>query len=234
MALRALLIDFGGTLAAETPSRGELYARSARARGMTIDAAQMGVLMGEVHAALPREVEGQARYSDAWFEAFIGEVFHGRLGLARRELPALTHELFERFRDAASFQLFPGALELLDTARARDLRTALVSNWSAHLGVLAERLGLATRLDALFTSALFGAEKPDPRIFDAALSALGAAPHEALHAGNDVVNDVLGAARAGIEPILVDRSGKMEAPPGTLRVASLHELRDLVLARLST
>lgn len=233
MTLHALLIDFGGTLATETPSRGELYARSARARGVPLDAARMGALMGEVHDALPREVGGQPRYSDAWFEVFIGEVFHKKLGLARRELPALTRELFERFQDAASFQLFPGAFELLDSARARGIRTAIVSNWSAHLGLLAQRLGLAPRLDALFTSALFGAEKPDRRIFDAALAALDAAPHEALYAGNDVENDVLGAAGAGIEPILVDRSGKMEAPPGTLRVASLHELRDLVLARLT-
>lgn len=237
MALRALLIDFGGTLAAESPSRGELYARSARARGLQIDGvpidgARMAALMGEVHAALPHDVGGLPRYSDPWFEAFIGAVFHGRLGLAQRELPALTHELFERFSDAASFRLFPGAIELLDAARARGLRTALVSNWSAHLGLLAERLGLAARLDALFTSALFGAEKTDPRLFRAALTAVGAAPHEALHAGDDVANDVLGAARAGIEPILVDRSGKMEAPPGTLRVASLHELQHLVLARL--
>lgn len=233
MGLRALLIDFGGTLATELPSRGELYARSARARGIPIDAGRMGALMGEVHAALPRDVGGLPRYSDAWFAAFIGEVFHGRLGLARRELPALTHELFDRFSDAPSFGLFPGGLELLDTARAKGLRTALVSNWSAHLGLLAERLGLAQRLDVLLTSALFGAEKPDPRLFRAALEAVGVAPHEALHAGNDVANDVLGAAGAGIEPILVDRSGKMEAPPGTLRVASLHELQSLVLARLS-
>jgi putative hydrolase of the HAD superfamily len=192
----------------------------------------MGALMGAVHTALPREIGGRPRYSDAWFVACIGEVFRGRLGLAVHALPALTRELFERFSDADSFRLFPGADALLDAVRAQGLRTVLVSNWSAHLGTLAARLGLAGRLDALFTSAVFGAEKPDPRLFHAALAAVGAAPHEALHAGNDVENDVLGAARAGIEPILVDRSGKMEAPPGTLRVASLHELQDLVLARI--
>jgi hypothetical protein len=47
-----------------------------------------------------------------------------------------------------------------------------------------------------------------------------------------VDSDVLAASGAEIEPILVGCSGKMEAPPGTLRVASRHRLQHLVLARL--
>ena len=231
MPLRALLLDFGGTLATEVPSRGELYARSARARNLDIDGAGMGRLMGAVHAALPREVEGQPRYSDAWFERFIAEVFCARLSLPRTELAGLVRELFARFEDPASFTLLPGALELLGEARAAGLRLALVSNWSAHLPALVRRLGLAPYFEVVLTSALHGAEKPAPDLFLRALSTLGVGPGEALHAGNDVDNDVMGAAALGIEPVLVDPSGTLPLPPGFTRVSVLSDLAALVRAR---
>jgi hypothetical protein len=46
-------------------------------------------------------------------------------------------------------------------------------------------------------SALFGAEKPDPAIFRAALDALGVDPGEALYVGDLYEVDVLGARAAG-------------------------------------
>jgi len=231
MPLRALLLDFGGTLASEVPSRGELYARSARARGSAVSADEMGRHMAAAHSALPREVAGQPRYSDAWFERFIAEVFCARLGLPESALGDLVPELFARFAEPSSFELAPGALALLQEARALGLGTALVSNWSAHLPTLAARLGLAPYFDVVLTSALHGAEKPAPDLFRAALAALGVAPRDALHAGNDARNDVAGAAALGIEPVLVDASGTLPAPPGVTRVVSLHDLAALVRAR---
>ncbi|MEZ6016721.1 MAG: HAD-IA family hydrolase [Planctomycetota bacterium] len=229
--LRALLLDFGGTLAREVPSRGELYARSARARGVAIDGDAMGRLMGEVHGELPRTVAGRPRYSDPWFERFIDRVFRGRLGLPLEVISEVTRELFERFSDARSFEVLPGARELLLDARAHGLRTAVVSNWSEHLAELLAALGLLELLDVVISSAVLGAEKPDAASFEAALRPLDVAPHAALFVGNDVANDVIGAIQAGIEAVLVDPSGARAVPSGSLRVASLSQLRPLVLSR---
>jgi REG-2-like HAD superfamily hydrolase len=228
MALRALLLDFGGTLATEVPSRGELYARSARARGVDVTAERMAARMAAVHRDMPREWAGRPRYADPWFEEFIQRVFHGELGVAAAELPSVTRELFARFSDAASFRLFPGALDLLRAARGRSLRTAVVSNWSEHLEELLTNLGLRALLDVVLSSAVEGLEKPDPALFVRALEALGVGAGEALHAGNEPELDVAGARAAGIEAVLVAPSGKMGAP-GALR--TLRELHELVLAR---
>jgi FMN phosphatase YigB (HAD superfamily) len=52
-------------------------------------------------------------------------------------------------------------------------------------------------------SGVLGIEKPDPRIFQAALQALRVAPEEALYVGDLYEVDVLGAQSAGIEAVLV-------------------------------
>ena len=47
-------------------------------------------------------------------------------------------------------------------------------------------------------SARVGVEKPDPRIFDAALTALGVPPREALFVGDSLPRDMAGARGIGM------------------------------------
>ena len=140
------------------------------------------------------------------------------------ELPSLKRELFARFSDAGTFRIFPGALELLETAHEAGLALAVVSNWSQRLPLLLEHLGLANRLDVILCSAVERLEKPDPRIFERALERLGVAATSAVHAGNDPEKDCAGARAAGLRAVLVDHSGTM--PDVAPRVTSLANLAD--------
>ena len=184
MSLRALLLDVGNTLLTEQPSRFELYARTARARGVDIDEPAMNALMRRAHHELPREVNGAWRYTDPWFELYIERIFHDELRVPRAELPSLAHELFGHFSRPETFVLFPGVDALLERARALGLGVGIVSNWSPRLPGLLERLGLAARVDFIVCSAIERMEKPDRAIFEHALSLAGVAPSEALHAGD--------------------------------------------------
>ncbi len=225
-----MLIDIGGTLIEEKASRAELYAEAAAARGLRVEPAEMARHMRAAHDSLPLRVAGAYRYTDRWFEAFMEHVFHRRLGLERALLPGIAAELFARFQDPATFRLFPGALGLLDETSRLGLAVAAVSNWGQRLPVLLEGLGLAQRLDAVLCSALEACEKPDPALFARALERLGAAPSEALHAGDHPENDVAGARAAGIEAVLVDHAGRhgdLDLP----RVRDLAELGRLVRER---
>lgn len=213
MPPRALLLDFAGTLATESPSRATIYAEAASARGRAIGEAEMGALMTRAHAELPVEVEGGYRYSDAWFRAFLERIFHRDLRLGRELLGDLEEELFARFSDAATFRLFPGVDELLERARRAGMRLAVVSNWSERLGDLLEDLGLARRFDAVLASATERLEKPDPALFRRAVDRLGVPAGDAVHAGDRLDLDVAGALAAGLRAVLVDRSGRMESEP---------------------
>jgi putative hydrolase of the HAD superfamily len=211
MVLAALLLDAGGTLLTEDPSRQELYARAAARRGLATAPEQMRECMSRAHRALPQVHGGHYRYSLPWFEAFIAHVFGEQLGLERAALSGVREELFAAFADARNFKLMPGAAELLERAAARGLRLGLVSNWSPALpGVLAG-LGIARHFSAVVVSAVERVEKPDPAIFERALGRLNVSAAQALHVGNEPVQDVLGANACGIRALLFDPDGRHAA-----------------------
>ena len=66
---------------------------------------------------------------------------------------------------------------------------------------------------AVIDSREVGLDKPDPRIFLAALSELGVAPAEAAHVGDSVPRDVKGALAAGLL-LLASGCGRSDGKPG--------------------
>ena len=103
----------------------------------------------------------------------------------------------EPFLNAIVFRVAPGAVAALDALAGAGLALACVANWDVSLLDHLDRLDVSQRFAAIVPSAAAGVEKPDPRIFDVALSRLGVSPTRALHIGDDEV-DRLGASRAGI------------------------------------
>lgn len=213
MRVRIVFLDVGDTLLRERGSRPGLYAACARAHGLDVDEARMRAAMVDAHRALPLVVDGSYRYGDAWFRRFIERVFCAGFGLPRAGLPAVQDELFATFEDPATFELAPGARELVAALHAARIRTGIVSNWSARLPRLIDRFGWSTCFDPLVCSALVGIEKPDPRIFTLALARAGVDAAAALHAGDHATKDGA-AASVGIHTVLVGERRDREASAG--------------------
>jgi FMN phosphatase YigB (HAD superfamily) len=119
------------------------------------------------------------------------------------------------------------AREVIGALRSRAYSTALVTNfdhWPHIEGVVREH-SLAELFDVIVVSSAVGYFKPDPRIFDHALEALGVSAGDAGHVGDDDV-DVLGAQAAGVAPVRIDRAGHRDEP-GVACIQSLRELLDL-------
>ena len=93
--------------------------------------------------------------------------------------------------------------DVADTLHALGARFALasISNGNADL----ERIGLARHFRATIHARAIGAAKPDPIIFQAAARALDVAPGEVAHVGDDPELDVLGAQRAGMLAVWLNR-----------------------------
>ncbi|REJ79656.1 MAG: HAD family hydrolase [Planctomycetota bacterium] len=126
----------------------------------------------------------------------------------------------------------PGLVECLERLRAAGLRLGVISNaqamtpllFDALLGRSLENLGFDPEL--LFYSYRFGESKPGPRMFAAAVDALGRmgiSPDEAVFVGNDMLNDVWGAARHQFRTVLFagDRRS-LRLREGDSRVQNLH------------
>ena len=92
----------------------------------------------------------------------------------------------------------------------KDYALALVSNFDhpPYVRELLTRYGLMDLFDQVTISGDIHIDKPDPRIFQETLDALGCLPQEAIFVGDDLDADVAGARAVGCCSILIDRQGK--------------------------
>lgn len=127
-----------------------------------------------------------------------------------------------------SFNPYRESEEVLDELKRAGVPLYALSNWDIALEEVLDGLGWRRFFDGLVVSAIVGVEKPDDAIFEEALRVAGVEPHRAVHVGNDPVSDVRGAARLGIDAVLVDRRGGVEAPEATVVLPDLRALPDFV------
>jgi putative hydrolase of the HAD superfamily len=104
----------------------------------------------------------------------------------------------------------------------------MLSNRSQTYEEELETLGLAGYFEFALAAGEVDVWKPDPWIFRYALNRLGTQPGETLYIGDNYYADVIGAQRAGLEPILVDPSGVFPEVECTVihNISELCELLD--------
>lgn len=202
---RAVLLDAFGTLIALEPPVPRLVAALADAGRRFPPDAVAGAFAAEVAHYRAHHLRGADAAGLAALRLECAGVMGRELGPGAPP-PA---DLVPMLVGALRFTLMPDALPLLDGLARAGVPSALVSNWDASLRAVLDELGIAGRFAAVCISAECGVAKPDPAIYARALAALGVAPAEALHCGDDPVLDGVGAERAGVRPVLVDRTGRL-------------------------
>jgi putative hydrolase of the HAD superfamily len=123
--------------------------------------------------------------------------------------------------------LDPAAVPLLDALRRDGIRVGLCSNAPYRLRSLHAQLvhvGLDTHLDAVTFSAEVGWRKPSPRIFAAALDALGTVPAATVMVGDSEAHDIAGAHGAGMRAVLLRPTGARVRSAADAVIAKLTEL----------
>ena len=100
----------------------------------------------------------------------------------------------------------------------------------ARAGVCQVGAGAGTAMRVIVDSTVVGVAKPDPAIFDHALTAFAGVPRERIaYVGDSITMDVCGSAAAGLYPVLVDPYGDHAGLEHAGRaVARITSLRDLV------
>ncbi|MDM5279041.1 HAD family hydrolase [Paenibacillus silvae] len=108
----------------------------------------------------------------------------------------------------------------------------LITNGQTHIqhGKI-DQLVIREDYDHIIVSEEAGVKKPDSRIFQMALDHFGLKPEQCLYIGDHPVNDIQGAAKAGMSTIWIKvnqpwREGIEAAPIHTIH--QLHELRSLL------
>jgi len=150
---------------------------------------------------------------------------------------------FERYRE--SWSLHDDALPALEAVEAAlpGVRFGVITNGELELQTTKlERLGLLERFELVIASADVGVAKPDRAIFELALARFAeAAPvGHAAYVGDRLVTDAVGAARAGLTGVWLNRTGVRPEPAdasaaneaGVIEIASLAELAPVLTAAL--
>jgi putative hydrolase of the HAD superfamily len=245
--VRAITVDFWGTLLFDPPSSDNRY-KARRLRDFESILAGAGERVSS--AALDRAYEDSAVYlSRIWARhRDVPVVDHVRaiVGGVDRRLPGrLPADVVAALVDAYSLPALivppavdDGALKALSALREEGYTLAVVSNTmrtpGATLRKLLEKFGLLHLFAYTVFSDEIGVRKPDPAIFLGALKAVGGNPATAIHVGDDGMLDVGGARAAGMRVIQVT-SASLKALGGRRPdavITSLSALPDAV-ARLS-
>ena len=135
--------------------------------------------------------------------------------------PAPYCDMLKRYW--ASAPLHPESLEAIADI---NLPICCVSNADTEdITASIERHGL--RLDRVITSEDVRCYKPDPKIFEAALSAMGVRPEHAIHVGDSLHSDVGGAARLGMTTVWLCRDDRIFDAGDCTPDHKIHSLREL-------
>lgn len=231
--IRAVTVDFWGTLIFDPPSGDDRYEQKRLADFERILAAA-GIPLSR--RLLERAYEESARR--------IGQIW-----LTNRDVPVQQHvaALLEAVDPELPKRLGPGAMATLvhayanpallvpptpdqsakaalTTLAAQGMVLCVVSNIMRTPGFvlrkILDRYGLLAPFKLLTFSDECGVRKPAPEIFHLTLRQVGVAPEEAVHVGDDPVLDVQGARDAGMRVIQVTsepRATLSRKPDATIR-----------------
>jgi REG-2-like HAD superfamily hydrolase len=230
-----VLLDVGDTLLRPEPSWRDIYASVFRAQGIDATAEEFERAFREAWHEWEHEGPFEAT-EEASFRRLMAldQLIFSRLG--HPDLPESFFRAIEQaFHRRTAWYVFPDVLPALDAMRAAGLRLGVVSNWGWAAPELLHLLELASHFEVLSISAHVGYQKPHPAIFEHALELMGSRPEEAIHVGDDARADVVGARRAGVEPVLILREHRGHASPsraeeadGARVIADLMDLLDLL------
>jgi len=247
--LRAIFFDIGGTLL--FPDR-ELILAPLLGRGLSPSARQLAAAERAAKAVLDRapapaaasglsasapKLRGsgaQGALQDAPWPAVDREywdIYYTRLleeiSPADPAVMALKPELVRRTRTSSNWsRLAPGTHEVLGRLK-QSYRLGVISNSDGGIAALLQRLGIAPLFDSVTDSGVVGYQKPDPRIFRAALASLNVQAAQSLYLGDIYSVDYLGATGVGMKAVLMDTAGVYRGA-GWPRIESLADLGSIL------
>lgn len=223
---RAVLLDVGGIFL--LPSHDRIVDAFARA-DLAVDPNRLDDAHYRGAAQFTPTVDIAGDWAGSWGR-YLDE-YAAACGVTIEDAEELHRHLDNEFADAALWiEVAVGARDGLQALADTGVELGIVSNADGEIGARLRELeilqvgpGLGVVVGCVIDSGEVGVSKPDPRIFEIALTALGVDPDDAWYVGDMPVFDVVGAQRAGLRPFVMDPLG-LHHTASYDRVASLTEL----------
>ena len=207
--LDAIMFDAGGVLWDLRPSHQELFDKTLKAHGIETEPDRLSKAIRKAERETDNDFAGLKGADEALFWKDFDAIVLGELGLDN-DPEYFSAELSAEFRSVLnkvdSWVAYPDATPALEAARRRDFKLGLISNATELARRVLKNLDMERYFDFIVISEEVGVRKPDPRIFEIALEMANTRPERSLFLGDKPATDAMGATRAGMMAVLVDRN----------------------------
>ncbi len=232
--IKAIFFDLDGTLRQSLPAGGEFFADYAIQLGLRATGEDRLRALRWEHlywANSPDLLAARKAYPD---DGIFWSMY------ARRQLVALgasyaqaaelaPHVTAHMEQSYKPKSVVPeDALRLLPGLK-QNYVLGMISNREKPYQEEIEALGLGSFFELVLAGGEIRMWKPEPQIFLHACERLNLAPAQAAYVGDNYFAAVVGARRAGLQPVLYDPRG-IFPDPGCARIASFDELEPVLRA----
>ena len=229
--IQGVLFDATGTLFETRERIGAVYARRAAPHGVDLSTQRLDGAFARILAAAPPRVFPDCEACEIedleqeWWRAVVQSSFLAADDKVEfDDFATFFSELYAYYVTADAWALRPGARHVLSELKRRGFRTGVVSNFDQRLRVILQALEIDEFLDIVMIPAMCRAQKPDARIFEAALKALELPAAAVVYVGDDAEKDRAAGARVGMQCLdpdafeafaeFIDHVEQMKAGPG--------------------
>ncbi|MCM3764761.1 HAD family hydrolase [Neobacillus niacini] len=202
---KLIAFDLGYTLAYNR--REEYYMKFLEQEGVSIPRKKVDMayhladktFMREFHGVLGRPRETYM----PWYIGLVNYFLNKKFDILKQ-----VNFIYEQSNEVTDYwQPFPWTVKVLETLKNQGYRLALLSNWDLSCRAVLKQIGVYDYFEHILVSSEVQISKPDARIFQKLIELSDCRPDEILYVGDNYYDDVIGARKAGIDTVLINRFG---------------------------
>lgn len=215
---KAVLFDLGGTLI-KTVNVPEIYRKILQAHG--VKASAEDIAKAHEQNEIEFDIEERIEYTRDFWIKWNAKVLE-RIGIEENR-QFLAEKIDALWWDYAELETYADVSETLAQLENRQIKTGIITNaFEKDYNQIFQKLDWADRFDVLVGIDACNKAKPAPEIFHCAIEELHVKPEEAIFVGDSVKRDYEGARKAGLKPLLINRTGEKLVDVET--IANLNEV----------
>lgn len=232
LSIKAVFFDIYGTIADFFPPKEEIQINAAEKFNITLDkdkildayklANNFLVKQNSIFPIRKMNDEEKLNFFSEYEKIIIDNSGSNvDVGLAKNIWVEITKQKYD-------LKIFPDLIQCINDLRDLGLILGLISNINMSGKKIAEKLGVSSYFNYVFTSEDLGYEKPNKMIFEKSLDIAKLTPSEVVFIGDQVESDILGAKNANILPILLDRYNNYENYSEVIKINDLFQLQEII------
>jgi putative hydrolase of the HAD superfamily len=200
--------DAADTLIKLARSVGEYYAAIASKYGVICEASLIDQSFKKVFAGSPPLGQDNIK-GITWWRNVIEKTF-AELGFGKEsftDFEDFISELYEVLVEDSAWVAFADAETLLRQLKEQNMRMIVFSNFDERLNKVLHDLKIDHYFEKVICSTQIGYAKPDSKAFAKVAEIVQLEPQQIMHVGDGFENDYLGALRANMQALFLNRAG---------------------------